>query len=310
MQAVSHGRRAGGSGPRLRRRHFNVMLVLIVGALSACLPSVASANKVSYVAMGDSYTAGPGIAPASPTAPAQCAQSAANYPHLIASVLQFSLTDVSCSGAKTENFTNEQFPGITRPQFNALTPTTNVVSVGMGGNDFNVFGTLLAVCTATDAPWLAAHGNVGAPCKEKLESFIQSALAGDVGPSNEALAQIRVRSPHAKVFDVGYPEITPLNGFCPTAIPWTTGDLNWFRAVEQQGNALKKSEALANHDIYVDTFTPSIGHNACEPVGKRWIEPLINPLTGVPVHPNATGQQVDAIDVGLSMVLHGVLGGL
>ena len=110
------------------------------------------------------------------------------------------------------------------------------------------------------------------------------------------------------MFVVGYPEITPLNGFCPTAIPWTTGDLNWFRSIEQQGNALKKAGAIANHDIFVDTFTPSIGHNACEPVGKRWIEPLIGSLTGVPVHPNATGQQVDAIDVGLSMVLHGALG--
>ena len=306
MQVLRHERRAGRSR-RGRRLHLNAMLVLIVGMLSAYLPSVANAHSVSYVAMGDSYTAGPGITPASPTAPPQCAQSAANYPHLIASALRFSLTDVSCSGAKTENFTNEQFPGVTPPQFNALTPTTNVVSVGMGGNDFNVFGTLVGGCTAIDAPWLAAHGNVGAPCQAALESFVQSALSADVAPSNEALAQIRALSPNAKVFVVGYPEVTPLNGFCPTAIPWTTGDLKWFRDIEQQGNALKKAGAIANHDTFVDTFTPSIGHNLCEPVGKRWIEPLIGSLTGVPVHPNATGQQVDAIDVGLSMVLHGAL---
>ncbi len=307
MQAINHGRRAGSSRLGRRRLQFNLMLVLVVGMLSACLPSVANANSVSYVGLGDSYTAGPGITPASPTAPPQCAQSAVNYPHLIASVLRFSLTDVSCSGAKTENLTNEQFPGVTPPQFNALTPATNVVSLGMGGNDFNLFGTLVGGCTAIDGPWLAAHGNVGAPCQAALESFVQSALSADVAPSNAALAQIRALSPNAKVFVVGYPEITPANGFCPTAIPWTTGDLTWFRSIEQQGNALKKAGALTNHDIFVDTFTPSIGHNACEPVGKRWIEPLIGSLTGVPVHPNATGQQVDAIDVGLSMLLHGVL---
>jgi lactoylglutathione lyase len=135
----------------------------------------------------------------------------------------------------------------------------------------------------------------------------QFALREDVATSNEALAEIHVLSPTAKVFVVGYPEITPLNGYCPSAIPWTTRDLNWFRTIEQEGNALKKAGALANHDVYVDTFTPSIGHNACEPVGKRWIEPLIGSLTGVPVHPNAAGQVADAFDVGLSMVFNGAL---
>jgi len=307
MRTISHGRPAGGSRPRRRRRHFNAVLVLLVGVLSACLPSVASADPVSYVATGDSYTAAPGVLPASPTAPPQCGQSAANYPHLVAAVLQFSLTDVSCGGAKTENFTTEQFPGVTPPQFNALTPNTKLVSVGMGGNDFNAFGTLVGECTVIDSAWLKEHGNVGAPCKETLESFIQFVLREDVAPSNAALEEIRALSPNAKVFVVGYPEITPLNGFCPTALPWTTGDLNWFRSIEQQGNALKKAGALANHDFFVDTFTPSIGHNLCEPVGKRWIEPLIGSLTGVPVHPNALGQVADAVDVGLSMVLNGAL---
>jgi hypothetical protein len=41
-------------------------------------------------------------------------------------------------------------------------------------------------------------------------------------------------------------------------------------------------------------------------VGKRWIEPLFGSLTGVAVHPNALGQKADALDVGLSMLLHGV----
>ena len=306
MQVVRHGRRAGGSRRGRRHLHLNVMIVLVVGALSACLPSVANAAGASYVAMGDSYTAGPGILPVSPTAPADCAQSAANYPHLDAFFLGLSLTDVSCSGAKTENFTKAQYPD-QPPQFNALKPTTNVVSLGMGGNDFNVFGTLLLGCSAIDGPWLAAHGNVGAPCQATFESTVQSALSADVAPSNAALAGIRALSPNAKVFVVGYPEITPANGFCPTAIPWTTGDLTWFRNIEQQGNALKKAGAIANNDTFVDTFTPSIGHNACEPVGTRWIEPIFGSLTGVQLHPNATGQQVDAIDVGLSMVLHGVL---
>jgi hypothetical protein len=303
MQATRHGRRAGDS--RRGRRHLrpDVMLVLVVAALSACLPSVANAAGASYVAMGDSYTAGPGITPVSPTAPADCAQSDANYPHLVASVLRLSLTDVSCSGAKTENFTVAQHSD-QPPQFNALTPSTKVVTVGMGGNDHNLFGTLVAGCTALDF----GQPNSGAPCQEHFEAFVTKTFEENVAPQEAALAEIHVLAPKAKVFVVGYPEITPLNGYCPAAIPWTTGDLRWFNLdVQRRGNASLRHEAIANNATFVDTFTLSIGHNACEAVGVRWIEPLLGSLTGVAVHPNALGHQADAFDVGLSMLLHGVL---
>ncbi len=301
MQGVRTGRRAGLSRRGRRHLHLNVMLVMVLGALA--VPSVASATGTPYVAMGDSYTAGPGITPTSPTAPPECGQSAANYPHLVASALGLSLTDVSCSGAKTENFTNEQFPGVTPPQFDALTPATRVVTLGMGGNDGNLFGTLVEGCTALDY----GHPNVGAPCQEAYEGFVTKTFEANVGPAEAALAEIHVLAPKAKVFVVGYPEITPLNGYCPTAIPWTTGDLRWFNLdVQRRGNAMLQHEAQANNATYVDTFTLSMGHNACEPVGKRWIEPLFGSLTGVAVHPNALGQKADALDVGLSMLLHGV----
>jgi GDSL-like Lipase/Acylhydrolase family len=302
MHAVRRGRRTGASRRGRRHLSLNVVLVLAVGALGAWLPSAAAAAETPYVAMGDSYTAGPGITPPSLTAPADCAQSAANYPHLVAPFLGLSLTDVSCSGAKTENFTTAQFPD-QPPQFNALSPSTRVVTVGMGGNDHNLFATLVGGCTALDI----GRPNVGAPCQEHFEAFVIKTFEESAGPQEAAFAEIHVLAPKAKVFIVGYPEITPLNGYCPTAIPWTTGDLKWFNLdVQQRGNAALKKEAANTGATYVDTFTLSMGHNACEPVGTRWIEPLFGSLTGVPVHPNAKGEQADAVDVGISMLLHGV----
>ena len=56
----------------------------------------------------------------------------------------------------------------------------------------------------------------------------------------------------------------------------------------------------------MDTFKPSEGHNACQEPGVRWIEPLIGSLTGVAVHPNATGEQQDAYDVELAMLKAGI----
>jgi lysophospholipase L1-like esterase len=303
MRAVHYGRHAGSSRRGRRPLHLNLMLVLLAGALSAWLPSAANAAGTPYVAMGDSYTAGPGITPVSPTAPADCGQSAVNYPHLVASALRLSLTDVSCSGAKTENFTTPQFAD-QPPQFNALGSSTKVVTIGMGGNDGNLFGTLVAGCTGLDI----GKPNTGAPCQEHFEAFVTKVREENIAPQEAALREVHTLAPKAKVFVVGYPEITPVNGYCPEALPWTTGDLRWFNLdVQRRGNATLAQEAAANGATFVDTFTLSMGHNLCEPVGKRWIEPLFNPLTGVAVHPNAKGQEADAFDVGLTMLLHGVL---
>jgi hypothetical protein len=277
-------------------------VVAVIAALSALAPAVANAAGASYVAMGDSYTAAPGVLPPAAGAFPLCFQSAANYPHLVAAALNLSLTDVSCSGAKTENFTHSQFPGL-EPQFNALTPTTEVVTVGMGGNDGNLFGTLVRGCTALDF----GKPNEGAPCKEHFEAFVNATREAFKPIQEEALAEIHVLAPNAKVLLVGYPDITPAHGYCPTAIPWTTGDLQWFRnGVQIPGNETLREEAENTGAVFVDTFPHSIGHDACQPPGVRWIEPLFGSLTGVALHPNATGEEQDALRVEKAMIQNGV----
>jgi hypothetical protein len=281
-------------------------LIALIGALSAVSPAVANAAGESYVAMGDSYTAGPGILPYSTTAPPGCGQSQANYPHLVASALGLSLTDVSCGGAATENFEKEQvlgFPPNNPPQFNALSPATEVVTVGMGGNDGGLFGTLVQDCTGLDF----GQPNVGAPCKEHLEGFVTAVRAAFQPIEEAAMAEIHVLAPNAKVFVVGYPDITPANGYCPSALPWTTGDMKWFRnEVQIPGNETLKREAQNTGAVYVNTFPNSIGHDLCERPGVRWIEPLFGSLTGVAVHPNAMGEEQDALQVEKVMVQNGV----
>jgi hypothetical protein len=284
------------------RRGFRAVSVLgLIFAAASLGEPVAASAATSYVALGDSYTSGFGILPLVPTAPPECGQSTLNYPHLVAATFNLALTDVSCGGAKTENFTVAQYPD-QPPQFDALTPETEVVTVGMGGNDHNLFIDLLQGCTETDA----GKPNEGAPCKDKYASFVNQTFKEDQVAAEAAFAEARVLSPSAKVFVVGYPEITPENGYCPDAIPWTTGDLQWFRdGVTRRGNALIKRVARAYGSTFVNTFGPSEGHNACEPLGVRWIEPLIGALTFA-MHPNATGQEHDAIAVARAMRRAGI----
>lgn len=51
--------------------------------------------------------------------------------------------------------------------------------------------------------------------------------------------------------------------------------------------------AAAAEATYVDVYGPSIGHDACQLPGTRWVEPLV-PLLAAPVDPNALGMQAMA----------------
>jgi hypothetical protein len=271
------------------------IVVLLVGSAGA------RAAGPSYVSIGDSYTAS-GLAPLVPSAPEACAQSERNYPHLVAAALNLSLTDVSCGGATTSDETESQLEG-QPPQDEALSESTEVVTVGMGGNDHGLFGTLVFGCTQYD---FIEHLPGKAPCKEHLSVYVQATYAQDRAEEEAALNHIKELSPHAKVFLVGYLEITPSKGACPTQIPWYEGDLKWFHKAEAEGATLLREEAEATGAKFVNMFHYSQGHDACQSPEIRWVEPLFNPLTGIPLHPNATGEQQDAYDVKLAMLRAGI----
>ncbi len=276
-------------------------LVLSGAAVAvACAVVPATAGATNYVAMGDSYTSGPGIEPYAPSAPPDCGQSERSYPYLVAHALGLKLTDVSCGGAKTIDETESQFEG-QPPQDEALSASTEIVTLGMGGNDRNLFGTLLEGCTILDF-YLKAEGS--SPCKDQYGAVVTKDFEEDKPEQEAALRRIKELAPNAKVFVIGYPEIIDL----PCAnFPWYEKDTLWFRnKVQKVGNKLIKEGAKANGAIFVETFKQSEGHNACQAVGTRWIEPLFNSLTGVAVHPNAMGQEEDSYDVELAMLKKGI----
>ena len=128
-------------------------------------PTSTSTPHDRYVALGDSYTAAPLVAPTDVST--VCLRSGANYPTLVAEAIPGTrLTDVSCSGATTGNTTEVQTGGGGRsvpPQFDALRRGTDLVTIGLGGNDDGLFGTILGRCTQ-----LAPSDPAGAPCQEEL----------------------------------------------------------------------------------------------------------------------------------------------
>jgi len=274
----------------------------LVAALMALAVAPAMAGAAStYVSLGDSYTSGPFILPFASGAPLECLQSARNYSHLTAAELGLSLRDVSCSGATTENLTTTaQYPD-QPPQLDALSSSTQVVSVGIGGNDKGLFLNTLITCGAEDLVF-----PFGTPCKATYGHKLAEEIVEDAPVIGAALHQIHVLSPAAKVFVVGYPDILPQSGNCWPTVPLTTGDVAYLNGVEKELNAMLSSEAGANSATYVDTYTPGIGHDACKSLSVRYVEPVLPESDAFSVHPNERGMEADASEVEAAIRAKGI----
>jgi lysophospholipase L1-like esterase len=242
-----------------------------------------------YVALGDSYAAGP-LVPIPTGEPAGCLRSDHNYPSVVAQELGVAdFHDVSCSGATTENITGPQSVplGKNAPQLDALAPDTQLVTLSIGGNDIG-FGDIVTEC-AKRSP-LQPTGNA---CKDHYTAGGTDQLAqriDEAAPKVEGvLAAIEERSPDARVLLVGYPSILPDEGpGCFPVVPFSPGDVAYLRGVEKELNAMLAAAAGTG---FVDTYTPSIGHDACQPPGTKWVEGLVPTAPAAPVHPNALGMK-------------------
>lgn len=269
-------------------RHHTIAALALVGVLAvagtACVPP-----PHTYVALGDSYVAGP-LVPNQTTAHPGCYQSDHNYAALASTQIGVPyFRDVSCSGATTADMFAEQNvnpPPANPAQLTAVNANAKVVTLGIGGNDIG-FTSIVASCIKPSAQ--------SEPCKNVYVHGSTDDISGRIAATAPKVARvlqaIRAQAPKAKVLVVGYPDILPDTGaacYSPNA-PFTGTDVPYLRDKEKELNAMLRAQAVANGARYVDTYTPSIGHDLCQPTGTRWVEGLAPTSPAAPVHPNAAG---------------------
>ena len=270
---------------RMRR----TLAVLTTAAALVALgtaPSQATSQPLRYVALGDSYSAGSGVLPPDPTSPF-CARSLANYPHLIAARIGARLTDVTCGAAETKDFSQSQYPGVA-PQLDAVRRHTQLVTMTIGGNDNNTFIDAIAECGAAGLSTLGQ----GSPCRDMYGNQFRHDIRHQTYPALvRALRAVRHKAPHARVAILGYPWILPKTEGCFDKMPVAEGDVPYLRGIQATLNDAVSRAAASTGATYVDFSRVSEGHDACQALGVRWIEPVLQGTNPVVVHPNALGER-------------------
>ncbi len=253
------------------------------------------------MALGDSYSANVWVRPWDDEHPDGCGRSFANYPSRTASRLNVRLTDVTCGAAEVRDGILEPQPPEKQygppttappggweakpPQLEALSPDTDLVTVGIGGNSLG-FGEIVKQCLERG---FASLG-LGHPCTTHyttgegaawLEGRF-AALEADYAAMTDA---IHAASPHAAVAHVGYPAIVDQNTGCR----WGTwrqlgtvakGDMPWLDTLERRLNDLIAHQAARRGDAYVDVYTPSRTHGVCASGADKWMYGVKDDLTG------------------------------
>jgi lysophospholipase L1-like esterase len=266
------------------------LLALLAVPAAPVAPAQAAAVTARYVALGDSFTAGP-LIPIQHGTPLGCLRSTKNYAAVAARQLSVgTFVDVSCSGADTGDMTAAQdvTPGTNPPQFTALTADTTLVTLGIGGNDIG-YTDIFQTCAE-----LSFRNPFGAPCMAEFGDELDQRIA-DTAPKVAAVLEgIRERAPQARILVVGYLRLLPASRGCWPVVPVARGDVPWLDGIEQSLNGMLEDQAERHGAGFVDAYAGGSGHDMCASPGEKWVEGLVPTSLAAPIHPNAAGMAVVA----------------
>lgn len=297
---------------RARRRAAGLLVTVLaaVPVVSSCRstdaaapPAAASPSTTqdadattTYVAMGDSYTAAPLFPLGDRTSIDSCLRSGANYPKLVAERLGVEANDVSCSGASTSSmFSKQRFSDQSRPpQLDALTDDTDLVTLGIGANDFRYFTTMVFDCLE-----VADSDPTGSPCRQRNTTPAgRDRIEEHLGQIRHNVARvvraIRTRAPHARILLIGYPQLLPRDGStCRAKLPLATGDYPYVNELNLRlARAVSQGGQRAGAE-FVDLVEASQDHDIC--AAEPWIAGIRgDPRRAMGLHPYPAEQRAVA----------------
>lgn len=253
----------------------------VMALLSAGVPAAAQEDAFEYVAMGDSAAAGPLVPGPDPNL--LCFRSTSNYPQVAAARLGAQLNDVTCSGAETEDFSGRQHH-VLPPQYDALSETTDLVTVTIGGNDISLVQAAVSCLNAFPEP-------VGSSCADGFTANgdeLAERIDAFTPDFDEALEEITDRAPNARVVVVGYGTYLPPGGCYPKQPMWAR-DADYIQSTVDRLSARLGERARAHGATFVDLGPVSEGHDVCQASQDKYFEGVVPTSWAAPLHPNANG---------------------
>lgn len=256
-------------------RRFCAVAVTALALIAVAAPGASAhqsthyrAPQRSYVALGDSYSAGSGALP--PTD--RCLRSPAAFPVLLAKLGRLQLTHAACGGATITT--------VTDTQLDALSSSTDYVTVQAGGNDIGFVPVFNACKGPADEVCLAALS----VAREHLNKTF-------VGEASTLYRAIRAKAPRAKLVVVGYPRL--FNGTNCSKVdyysPAEQAALN--DTIDLLNTQLSRSAAMVGAR-FANPTRAFRGHAWCDKAS--WITP---PEVQIAFHPTALGQALGLLPV-------------
>jgi lysophospholipase L1-like esterase len=253
----------------LRRLPLRTTLTLATAALLAAASLLLTAPAhaaVNYVALGDSYSSGLG---AGSYSGGSCSRSSKAYPQLWDNAhVPASFSFVACAGATTTDVTNSQL--------SALSASTTLISITIGGNDVGFSG-VMETC-------VLGSTNDCVNAVNQAESLANTQLPGEL---DSLFAGISAHAPNATVVVLGYPEFYDL-AKSSTCIGLSTTD----RTHLNQGADVLDTQvqaAAGRHGFrYADVRAAFTGHEICD--SSSWLNSVDWFDLTASYHPTAAGQ--------------------
>jgi lysophospholipase L1-like esterase len=239
-----------------------VVLVAAVALVAAAAARTASA--VTYAALGDSFSSGVGTG--SYTLDSTCKRGIYAYPYLWAQRhAGTTLSFVACSGARTSD--------LLANQISAVTPSTDLVSMTIGGNDIGFAG-LIQQCTLSDCS--AALDST----RTNLESTLGSKL-------DSVFTTVRSHAaPDAKIVVLGYPRVFS-GASCLGSLGISSTEETKANQLSDALDAVLATHAQKEGVTYQSAIGAFLGHAVCS--SSAWINGLNLFNTTESYHPNKAG---------------------
>ncbi len=234
------------------------------------MPAAGAAATVNYVALGDSYSSGLG-AGSYISSSGSCDRSNNAYPEQWAAAhAPASFVSVACSGATTAD--------VISSQLSALSASTTLVSLTIGGNDAGFSSTMETCVLHSTSSCVSAV--------DKAEAIINGPLLGSL---ETTLQDIRARAPSARIVLLGYPELYDLSksGIC---IGLSTTDRTALNGAADQLDAVIGNAAVHGSATFADVRPRFAGHEICDG-GSSWLNSVNILSISSSYHPNTAGQE-------------------